>query len=156
MDSVKDPWFFTTGVSPFGDLWIDAHFRLPTAYRRLSRPSSALSAKAFTLRSSLLERPCCSLSIKKNCSFCLSLANNCWVVLKRPAFLHVLSFRLGDLSPSAHCSVPTLERPFNKLNGFSLQLSVRYFTFLIRFSMNICLPRFHGLAVRSSALEFLW
>ena len=37
-------------VSPFGNLWINAHLRLPTAYRSLSRPSSALSAKAFPLR----------------------------------------------------------------------------------------------------------
>ena len=37
-------------VSPFGNLRIDAHLRLPVAYRSLSRPSSALSAKAFPLR----------------------------------------------------------------------------------------------------------
>ena len=38
-------------VSPFGDLRIDGYLRLPEAYRSLSRPSSALSAKASTLRS---------------------------------------------------------------------------------------------------------
>ena len=37
-------------VSPFGNLRIKAHLRLPEAYRSLSRPSSALSAKAFPLR----------------------------------------------------------------------------------------------------------
>ena len=37
-------------VSPFGNLRIKAHLRLPVAYRSLSRPSSALSAKAFPLR----------------------------------------------------------------------------------------------------------
>ena len=37
-------------VSPFGNLWITAYVRLPTAYRSLSRPSSAPSAKAFALR----------------------------------------------------------------------------------------------------------
>ena len=41
-------------VSPFGNLWIDVYLPLPTAYRSLSRPSSAPSAKAFTLRSSSL------------------------------------------------------------------------------------------------------
>ena len=43
------------GVSPFGNLRIDAYLLLPEAYRSLSRPSSALSAKAFPLYSSSLE-----------------------------------------------------------------------------------------------------
>ena len=38
-------------VSPFGHLWVKAYLQLTTAYRSLSRPSSALDAKAFTLRS---------------------------------------------------------------------------------------------------------
>ena len=37
-------------VSPFGNLRIIAYLQLPAAYRSLSRPSSALSAKAFPLR----------------------------------------------------------------------------------------------------------
>ena len=37
-------------IAPFGYLRIKAHLRLPVAYRSLSRPSSALSAKAFPLR----------------------------------------------------------------------------------------------------------
>ena len=37
-------------VSPFGNLRINAYLQLPAAYRSLSRPSSALSAKAFPLR----------------------------------------------------------------------------------------------------------
>ena len=41
-------------VSPFRHLWIKDHLHLPTAFRSLSRLSSALSAKASTLRSSLL------------------------------------------------------------------------------------------------------
>ncbi len=43
-------------VSPFRNLWLNAYVRLPTAYRSLSRLSSALSAKASTLRSFNLER----------------------------------------------------------------------------------------------------
>ena len=39
-------------VSPFGHPWIKACLRLPMAFRSLPRPSSALGAKAFTLRSS--------------------------------------------------------------------------------------------------------
>ena len=38
-------------VSPFGDLRINGHLHLPAAFRSLLRPSSALSAKASTLRS---------------------------------------------------------------------------------------------------------
>ena len=38
-------------VSPFGNPRIIACFRLPVAYRRLLRPSSAPDAKAFPLRS---------------------------------------------------------------------------------------------------------
>ena len=42
-------------VSPFGYPRIDACFRLPVAFRRSLRPSSAPSAKAFSLRSSSLD-----------------------------------------------------------------------------------------------------
>ena len=38
-------------VSPFGYHRIDGYLLLPGAFRSLSRPSSALSAKASTLRS---------------------------------------------------------------------------------------------------------
>ena len=37
-------------VSPFGNLWIKAYLLLPKAYRCLSRPSSASSAKASAMR----------------------------------------------------------------------------------------------------------
>jgi hypothetical protein len=36
-------------VVPFGNPWINACLRLPMAYRSLLRPSSPLSAKAFTV-----------------------------------------------------------------------------------------------------------
>ena len=38
-------------VSPFRDPWINGYLHLPMAFRSLSRLSSALSAKASTLRS---------------------------------------------------------------------------------------------------------
>ena len=38
-------------VFPFGNLWIKAYLLLPKAYRCLSRPSSASSAKASAMRS---------------------------------------------------------------------------------------------------------
>ncbi len=48
--------FFLTEerVAPFGDPRITGYFHLPVAYRRLSRPSSPLRAKASTIRSYLL------------------------------------------------------------------------------------------------------
>lgn len=41
-------------VPPFGYLWILAYLQLPKAFRCSSRPSSAPSAKAFTVRPYLL------------------------------------------------------------------------------------------------------
>ena len=55
MDSCYVSRFFTVRVSPFGNLWVEAYLQLTTAYRSLSRPSSAPDAKAFTLRSCSLE-----------------------------------------------------------------------------------------------------
>ena len=42
-------------VSPFGYPWINAYLQLPMAFRSLSRPSSAISALASTLRSYSLD-----------------------------------------------------------------------------------------------------
>ena len=47
-------------VSPFRDLRINGYLLLPAAFRSLSRLSSALSAKASTLRSYLLDLSCFS------------------------------------------------------------------------------------------------
>ena len=44
-------------VSPFRDLRINGYLLLPEAFRSLSRLSSALSAKASTLRSFLFDLP---------------------------------------------------------------------------------------------------
>ncbi len=43
-------------VSPFRNLRVNGYLLLTAAYRSLSRLSSALSAKASTLRSSSLDR----------------------------------------------------------------------------------------------------
>ena len=51
MDSSYDAWRLSMRVSPFGYLRIKGYVLLPAAFRSLSRPSSALSAKASTLRS---------------------------------------------------------------------------------------------------------
>ena len=42
-------------VPPFGNLRIIAYLLLPEAFRGSSRPSSASSAKAFTMRPFLLD-----------------------------------------------------------------------------------------------------
>ena len=55
MDSDMDTWSLSMWVSPFRDPWIKGYLLLPTAFRSLSRLSSALSAKASTLRSFLLD-----------------------------------------------------------------------------------------------------
>ena len=46
---------YSSRVPPFGNLRINAYLRLPPAYRSLSRPSSAISAMASTLRSYSLD-----------------------------------------------------------------------------------------------------
>ena len=55
MDWRMDDWSFSSRVSPFRYLRIDGYLLLPAAFRSLSRLSSALSAKASTLRSFLLD-----------------------------------------------------------------------------------------------------
>ena len=54
MDWRMDTWGLLKWVSPFRNLRIITYLQLPVAYRSLSRLSSALSAKASTLRSFLL------------------------------------------------------------------------------------------------------
>ena len=64
MDSVAVTRVLLWWVSPFGNPRINAYLRLPVAYRSLSRPSSALSAKAFPLRPLQL-----NLFVAKSASF---------------------------------------------------------------------------------------
>ena len=51
MDWLYDDCGLHSRVSPFGHLRIKVYLQLPVAFRSLSRPSSALGAKASTLRS---------------------------------------------------------------------------------------------------------
>ena len=51
MYSVCSDWSFSSRVSPFRNLRVNGYLLLTAAYRSLSRLSSALSAKASTLRS---------------------------------------------------------------------------------------------------------
>ena len=54
MDSLYGNWSFSSWVSPFRYPRINTYLQLPVAFRSLSRLSSALSAKASSLRSFLL------------------------------------------------------------------------------------------------------
>lgn len=42
---------YSSGVAPFGNPRLKAYLQLPVVYRRLSRPSSAVRTKAFSVRS---------------------------------------------------------------------------------------------------------
>ena len=56
-------------VSPFRNLRIDGYVLLPAAYRSLSRLSSALSAKASTLRPYQLNLSCSVPAAPRSLSF---------------------------------------------------------------------------------------
>ena len=62
MDSCMDDRGLLCRVSPFGHPRIKGYLLLPAAFRSLSRPSSALSAKASALRSFCLTICCYSVN----------------------------------------------------------------------------------------------
>ena len=93
------------GVSPFGNLRIKAHLRLPVAYRSLSRPSSAPDAKAFTLCSCSLELPFFRFSL----SFELLEFLQMFGILRVKGFPFTLF--LLYISTSVKLFLPLLERP---------------------------------------------
>ena len=68
-------------VSPFRYLRIKAYLQLPVAFRSLSRLSSALSAKASALRSSLLNQAL-SVSTKSICSSTSVLRSTYLLIVK--------------------------------------------------------------------------
>ena len=55
--------FFSHRVPPFGYPRIVVYLRLPEAFRSLLRPSSALYAKAFTVRPFSFNHPCHQIEI---------------------------------------------------------------------------------------------
>ena len=85
MYSVNVLWFFTIGVSSFGNPRIEAYLQLPAAYRSLSRPSSAPDAKAFTLCSCSLELPSFAPTFR-SVRFSFVLTWIAWVSLKHGFF----------------------------------------------------------------------
>ena len=86
-------------VSPFGNLRISAHLQLPEAYRSLSRPSSAPDAKAFPLRSFMLDLPdeAFASSFRSNFSELVQFLGSLEVLNyagSRRQMLHILRFGL--------------------------------------------------------------
>ena len=69
MDWRMDDWSLSSRVSPFRYLRLIGYLLLPAAFRSLSRLSSALSAKASTLRSFLLNFFLHSCVALHECSF---------------------------------------------------------------------------------------
>ena len=113
MDSVKASWFFTMRVSPFGNLRIDGYLLLPAAYRSLSRPSSAPSAKAFPL-----------------CSYQLGLLFVSNLVLKFVASLHAnrKSFEVFPL-PFTFVMILSQNLPLTERPSI-ISISLKIFLFL--------------------------
>ena len=95
MDWRMDDWSFSSRVSPFRNLRVIGYLLLAAAYRSLSRLSSALSAKASTLRSLYLDH--FFRSFRCFCFGCLCIALQ--------AFLRVAGFELilGKLPLSSVC-----------------------------------------------------
>ena len=102
MDWRMDTWGLLMWVSPFRHLRIKGYLLLPEAYRSLSRLSSALSAKASTLRSYMLDH-------NQNCIFihssrtdsvlCSLVAGISWFFLV--CFYWIINFTW--LSPRMSC-----------------------------------------------------
>ena len=113
MYSLNVPWFFTMGVSPFGNLRLIAYLQLTVAYRSLSRPSSAPDAKAFTLCSYSLELPSRNVSLipaNSRSLNCLSFFRTNYLgfhIRFEKVFLFVASFSTFRWN----CIYPSLERP---------------------------------------------
>ena len=85
MDWRMDDWSFSSRVSPFRYLRIIGYLLLTAAFRSLSRLSSALSAKASTLRSFLLDLFRC---IALHLSFVsISFEIDCFLELYKLSFI---------------------------------------------------------------------
>ena len=135
MDSAYDSRFFTVRVSPFGNLRVKAYFQLTAAYRRLSRPSSALGAKAFILCSFSLEqlRSCSLHKLASLPELSQIIVFGCVKLFRLHCFLVPPSIAACRL----HCSFPLFsERPSINLSikkSFVIQLSVSFLFSLFGF-----------------------
>ena len=90
-DSMQDDWILSSRVAPFGNLRIKGYLLLPVAFRSLSRLSSALSAKASTLRSFLLDLVYSFYSVR-NWVFAFNNADRIASILNFRSFGLVVNF----------------------------------------------------------------
>ena len=88
---LKDTWGLLKWVSPFRYLRIKGYLLLPEAFRSLSRLSSALSAKASTLRSFLLDLVYSFYSVR-NWVFAFNNADRIASILNFRSFGLVVNF----------------------------------------------------------------
>ena len=86
-----DDWGLLSRVSPFRYLRINGYLLLPEAFRSLSRLSSALSAKASTLRSFLLDLVYSFYSVR-NWVFAFNNADRIASILNFRSFGLVVNF----------------------------------------------------------------
>ena len=123
-------------VSPFGDLRIKAYLRLPEAFRSLSRPSSAISALASTLRSSSLDLACflllpktyCFRSLMEEGSHCVYLGYIVAVSLPLRNLDWILtfsSFRFIFPVQFSRCMLKNLADP-SKRYSVSIKIPIRF------------------------------
>ena len=91
MDWRMDTWGLLKWVSPFRYLRIKGYLLLPEAFRSLSRLSSALSAKASTLRSFLLDLVYSFYSVR-NWVFAFNNADRIASILNFRSFGLVVNF----------------------------------------------------------------
>ena len=123
-------------VSPFRNRWINGYLLLPNAYRSLSRLSSALSAKASTLRSFLLD-------------------------LLFTTSYSVRKWGLGDFSPTIKRLHSCLQIFVNRLVCYFSDVLIKIFIFLnlslcMKFSRYKCIRFAEALEVASQLrLTFL-
>ena len=119
-------------VSPFGNLWVEAYLQLTTAYRSLSRPSSAPDAKAFTLRS-------CSLEL---------LVYFLYLVLFELS--EFLEHFVQDYIDSFRC-----EKTFFSPFALAFELRFRAFHLAVKLYFPFRLERLNNLLFLSSSVRFL-
>ena len=91
MDWRMDDWSSSSRVSPFRYLRLNGYLLLPVAFRSLSRLSSALSAKASTLRSFLLDLVYSFYSVR-NWVFAFNNADRIASILNFRSFGLVVNF----------------------------------------------------------------
>ena len=101
-------------VSPFGHLRIDGYLRLPEAFRSLSRPSSAFSAKASALRPfCLILHVYCSVSIR----FFRSLSRSCFRSFLSGLISYFQFSRCISSGRAGQLGLSRLELPTSRLSG---------------------------------------